>query len=113
MELSIQTHANYTVIAPVGRIDTTSAPVLEKELLSRIGEKNHCILDFAEVTYISSLGLRTVMVAAKSSSAHGCQLILCNMTGVVRGVFEISGFNTILNIVADLPAAVAKLDAGA
>ncbi len=113
MELSLQQQDKYTVIAPAGRIDTTTAPILEKELTSRIAEKNHCILDFAEVTYISSLGLRTVMVAAKAAALNSCQLILCNMTGVVRGVFEISGFNNILNIVPDLAAAIAKLDTGA
>ncbi len=110
MELSIHPHDRYTLVAPQGRIDTNTAPILEKELTARLAEKKNCIVDFTGVTYISSLGLRTIMVAAKFAASHHCQLVLCHMTGVVKGVFEISGFHTILNIVPDLAAAAAKLD---
>jgi len=84
---------------PGGRIDSNTAGQFEQELLTRIeaGEAR-VVLDFSALDYISSAGLRVVLMAAKRTQAAQGALALCGLNESIREVFEISGFLSILTV---------------
>jgi anti-anti-sigma factor len=109
VNISIDKRGNLAVIGVSGRVDTTSAPQLEERLLERISlGDTRVIVDFARVEYISSAGLRSLTIAAKKASASGGKLCCSSLNGVVKKVFEISGFATLLPVYDSVEAAVEK-----
>lgn len=80
-----------------GKIDTTTAPELDNLLSERYESINELVLDFAEVKYISSAGLRVLLNAVKMMSTKG-GLKLKNVGPSTMEVFEMTGFAAILNI---------------
>ena len=80
-----------------GRLDTTTAPQLEAELRSSLGGITELILDFAEIEYISSAGLRVLLAAQKIMNKQG-RMVIRNTNDSVNEVFEITGFVDILTI---------------
>ncbi|HWR38853.1 MAG TPA: STAS domain-containing protein [Patescibacteria group bacterium] len=105
MEVNKQDRENYLYIQPIGKIDTLSAPSFEAALGEYVKKGITCVVDFSDTSYITSAGLRVVMVAAKKSASAQGQFILCGMNTVVQNVFDISGFNKILTIYPDLTTA--------
>lgn len=81
----------------VGRLDTTSAPQLEAELKKSIDGVSSLIMDFTELEYISSAGLRVLLSAQKVMNKQGKMLITGANESVLE-VFEITGFSDILTI---------------
>lgn len=84
-------------IALEGRLDTTTAPELEKELQTSLGSVTELTLDFAKLEYISSAGLRVLLSAHKTMSKKG-GMKLTNVNEVVAEVFDVTGFADILTI---------------
>lgn len=82
-------------IALQGRLDTTTAPQLEAELL--LDGITELVLDFSELEYISSAGLRVLLSAQKVMSKQGA-MILRGVNEEIMEVFEITGFSDILTI---------------
>lgn len=82
-------------IAVEGRLDTTTAPDLEKKLKEHYGSITGLTLDFEKLEYISSAGLRVVLGAHKAMNG---KLIVKNVKEIVMEVFEVTGFLDILNI---------------
>lgn len=81
-----------------GRIDTTTAPALEDELKHSVSAAvQTLILDFAQVAYISSAGLRVLLAAQKVMRKQG-NMVVRNVNDMVMEVFEITGFSDILTI---------------
>lgn len=80
-----------------GRLDTTTAPMLEKELKQEIGRVDLLIVDFADVEYISSAGLRVLLAAQKVMNRQG-QMIIRNVNDTISDIFEITGFSDVLTI---------------
>ena len=83
-------------IALEGRLDTTTAPELEKELNS-LGGIDELTLDFEKLEYISSAGLRVLLSAHKIMSGRGGMKVT-NVNEIVNEVFEVTGFADILTI---------------
>jgi anti-anti-sigma factor len=107
VNISISKQGDLALISVEGRIDTMSAPELEKRLVDQISLGDaRLVVDFGAVDYISSAGLRSLMVAAKKASAGGGKLSCCRLTGVVKKVFEISGFSTILPVYENVEDAI-------
>ncbi|MGL6109473.1 MAG: STAS domain-containing protein [Rubrivivax sp.] len=112
--MHIATHhfADTIVARPAGRIDHRSAADLEAALaplLLQAGErKGGLVLDFAEVEYISSVGLRVLMIAAKQMRAAGARLSVASLQSVVAEIFTISRFDKILVVCATLEHALAQ-----
>lgn len=95
MEIVKTANENVLNVALSGRLDTTTAPQLEEELvLDGVTELN---LDFAELDYISSAGLRVLLAAQKVMNKQGAMKIL-NVNSDIMEVFEITGFSDILTI---------------
>ncbi len=80
-----------------GRLDTITAPDLEKDLKENTEGINELILDFEKLEYISSAGLRVLLSAHKSMMGHG-QMKITHVNETIMEVFEITGFSEILSI---------------
>ena len=80
-----------------GRLDTTTAPQLETELKASVEGVTELVLDLAELAYISSAGLRVVLMAQKIMNKQGA-MVVRNVDPNVLEVFEVTGFSDILTI---------------
>lgn len=96
-----------TVIMIEGRLDSSSSGILEKKLLSLLetGEKNF-LVDFSGMDYISSAGLRVLLMAAKKTKPAGGKVVLSALTDNVKEVFDIAGFTSIFTIFATQEEAI-------
>ncbi len=100
------------VVRPQGRLDSATSPTFEKSLIGTIdGGARRLVLDFSELQYISSAGLRIVLLAAKRMKSSGGRLALCSLSRQISEVFEISGFSSILDIYPSYDEAAAGLSA--
>ena len=98
MIASKQLDGTSLTIALEGRIDTLTAPQLETELASCLSGVKTLVLDFAQVAYISSAGLRVLLSTHKKMLAAGGSLTIANAVPAVREVFDITGFSDILTL---------------
>jgi anti-sigma B factor antagonist len=86
------------VVALSGRIDTITARQIESDILSAIDEHREVILDFANVGYVSSAGLRVLLTTHKHAQSCGGRQTLRNISADVMEIFEMTGFAGVLNI---------------
>ena len=84
-------------LAISGRLDTTTAPQLEAEFKHSIDGVTALTLDFAELEYISSAGLRVLLAAQKVMNKQG-SMVIRHVNETIMEVFEITGFSEILTI---------------
>lgn len=82
-----------------GRVDTTTAPDLQKKILDAYQKCKHVVLDFQSVEYISSAGLRALLLGQKTATSKGGTLKILNVGPTVKQVFDMSGFSKILTVV--------------
>lgn len=87
------------VISIIGEINSLSAPQLEEVIKNNLNGVKSLVFDFKEVEYLSSAGLRVLLVAQKVMAKQG-QMSLRNVNKSVMEVFEITGFSNILEIEA-------------
>lgn len=80
-----------------GRLDTTTAPELEAELKQSFGGITKLVLDFMELEYLSSAGLRVLLSAQKTMDKQG-EMIIKNVNETINEIFEVTGFIDILTI---------------
>ena len=97
MTIEIKKNADNTVIEIVGRLDTTTAPALDKAINEDIGNVKNLILDVKSMEYISSAGLRVLLSAQKKMQKIGSMKVI-NVCEEVMEVFEMTGFADILVI---------------
>lgn len=124
MEFKSERFSDVVVAAPGGRIDHASAEDFKQKLApvleSCIEGGDRVVLDFSDVEYISSVGLRVLMLAAKQVKAQNGTVVIAAMQPVVKEIFDISRFNFVFaafpavrQAVADLSTpALAQYDAG-
>ncbi|MGE5477475.1 MAG: STAS domain-containing protein [Bacteroidales bacterium] len=107
METIIETFGDATVLVPQSRVDSATAKAFEAKVLQVVNSgAPRVILDFSALDYISSAGLRVVLVGAKMTRAPR-KFVLCGMKPHIREVFDVSGFAKILSIQADRTTAAA------
>ena len=97
MNIKTAVEGAVVTVSVSGRIDTTTSPVLEQELKSRFDNCEELILDFAEVEYISSAGLRVLLMAHKTMSRKK-GMTLKNVGPEIMEIFDVTGFSDILTI---------------
>ena len=97
MTIEIKRNAEEVTIELVGRLDTTTAPALDKTINEDIGEAKSLILDIKRLEYISSAGLRVLLSAQKKMQKLGSMKVV-NVCEEVMEVFEMTGFADILVI---------------
>lgn len=100
LTLSSRKEARYEAIVARGCLDHTTAQQFEQECRSLLeGSRKWVVLDFHELQYVSSDGLRAVLNLAKKIRGGGRQLLFTGITGVIRDMFHIAGFLEIFPIV--------------
>ena len=97
MTIEIKKNAEETIIEIVGRLDTITAPALDKTINEDIGETKNLVLDVKGMEYISSAGLRVLLATQKKMQKIG-SMKLTNVCEDVMEVFEMTGFADILVI---------------
>jgi anti-anti-sigma factor len=112
VDIRKETIEGTTVLTPVGRVDSNSAREVEDALLPLFDAGQPVLVDFAELNYISSAGLRVLLLAARRSKATGLPLSLAGMSKPVDEVFKISGFAKLFQIHADRAEALAASSKG-
>lgn len=107
MEISQRTEGDAKILEVEGRLDSNTAPEFEETLFDAIRNgARKTIIDCESLGYISSAGLRVILKAAKELKRSDGRLVLCALQDYVREVFEISGFDSFLNIVPSVDDAM-------
>ncbi len=99
MEITEQKSERCLVLGINGRLDTTTYSALEARLMELIdGGQDRILVDCARMDYISSSGLRILLMALKKINAAKGKFVLCGLQENIREIFEISGFTSIFEI---------------
>lgn len=97
MTIEIKRNADEIILELTGRLDTTTAPALDKTILENLNDIKNLILDFKGLEYISSAGLRVLLSAQKKMQQVGTMKLI-HVCEAVMEVFEMTGFADILEI---------------
>ena len=90
-----------------GRLDSNTSQGFEKKIFQAITDgSKHMVIDFKDLDYISSAGLRVILKATKALKREDGRIMLCSMQDYVKEVFEIAGFDSFLPIVTNLEDAL-------
>ena len=84
-------------VALEGRLDTTTAPELDDMLKEELGDVKKLSFDFAKLEYISSAGLRVLLISQKTMNKQG-SMVIKNVNEEINEIFEVTGFTDILTI---------------
>jgi anti-sigma B factor antagonist len=113
MEFSSRKLADVIIAAPTGEIDHPNAQELQRVLTPIVDEtaagRTSLVLDFSGVEYISSMGLRVLMVAAKQMRGRGARIAVAALRPVVKEIFDIARFNHVLEVFPSLRAALHEM----
>jgi anti-anti-sigma factor len=101
MEITERRTGDVVTLSLSGRLDATTAKTFEARILAKIesGDRRF-IIDLAQLDYISSAGLRVLVLAAKRLDGGKGKIVLCSLKGPVREVFDIVGFSSTFPIYA-------------
>ena len=117
MECKVRDIADVTLIQVEGRIDHTTAKSFEDALSSHvaacIGGDKKLLLDFSGVTFISSAGLRVLMISAKQCRKQNGKMVLAALQPVIQEVFQISRFDTLFEVFPTVRAALEAISPAA
>lgn len=105
MQIEESSHGSLKVLKPAGRIDQATAAEFQTRLLAAMEGAAALLLDFSKVDYISSVGLRALMVAAKTSKQTGTRIGVSSLTPTVKEIFDISRFTFVVKVYANLKEA--------
>jgi anti-anti-sigma factor len=112
MQVQEQRYANVIVLQPVGRLDHANSPKFQDQLLRALEGPQGTVpvaIDMSRLDYVSSAGLRALMMGAKRAKGAGGALVVAALTPLVREVFAISRFDKVLPVHDTLRAGVAAL----
>ena len=117
MDIGSRRFADALVLSPVGRIDHASSEAFRGALSNPLARcaagGDHIVLDFTSLEYISSAGLRVLMLAHRQAANQGGKLVISGLQPVVREIFEISRFTMIFEIFPSVRDALASVSARA
>ena len=107
MEIIEENQSGINIYRLNGRLDSNTSQGFEKKIFQAIetGSKS-MIIDFKDLDYISSAGLRVILKATKALKREEGTLMLCDMQDYVKEVFEIAGFDSFLSIVGTMDEAL-------
>ena len=112
METDVTLERGVVVVAVAGRIDYTVAPEFEARLrpFLHVEEIRGLVLDIADVTYVSSGGLRVMLMASRALKRRSGGFAVCSPSDTILGLLEATGFAEVLNVRDDRQAALIALD---
>ena len=97
MTIDIKRNAEEVVIELVGRLDTNTAPALDKTISEDVSDSQNLVINLKGLEYISSAGLRVLLAAQKKMQKNG-SLKVKNVCAEIMDVFDMTGFTDILTI---------------
>jgi anti-sigma B factor antagonist len=110
MEIIEEKQSRISTFKLQGRLDSNTSQVFEKRIFDAISNgSRYLVIDFKELDYISSAGLRVILKATKALKREDGKIMLCAMQDYVKEVFEIAGFDSFLPIVPALDDALTAL----
>ena len=112
MGLNIERSDGILIAMAEGRVDGANAQEFQGALTDAIEPSDRAvILDLGEITYISSAGLRVILLTARALRRQNAELAVYSLSASIREVFEISGFDKIIPVRDSRPDAIASLNA--
>ena len=108
MELKKEVFGVWILFTLKGRLDMQTAPDFDKELLPEIEKRLDIVLDASDLKYISSMGIRSLVLAAKKTSEVNRRVAICGMRPEVKEVIESAGVDAFMDVydnLSDLPFA--------
>ncbi|MFH1491175.1 MAG: STAS domain-containing protein [Pseudomonadota bacterium] len=110
MEIQAEKNDRALILSIKGKMDTNSSPEFEKQLSEWIaGGEKIFLLELSGLDYISSAGLRSILSTAKKLKGMEGKLLLASLQGVVREVFDMSGFSSIIPIYESTESALSEV----
>jgi anti-sigma B factor antagonist len=107
MEIIEEKQGGINIFKLNGRLDSNTSQGFEKKLFQAISDGSKTmVVDFKDLDYISSAGLRVILKATKAIKREDGRIMLCSMQDYVKEVFEIAGFDSFLPIVATMDDAL-------
>ncbi len=91
-------NGNELTLSIEGRVDTITSQDLDKEIEDELGNFNSLIMDFTDLEYISSAGLRVLIATQKKLKSEDIPFVIKNVNDSVGEIFRMSGFDKILKI---------------
>lgn len=99
MEITSRLSEGVALVSVVGRVDSAVARDWEFGLVAAVNEGGgQVVLDFGELSYMSSAGLRGLLVASKKADAEGGRIVICRVSDRIREILEVSGFVRFLKV---------------
>ncbi len=105
MNLPYETKERYIIASPEGKIDATNADEFTNLLKELLAKQSNVIINFENVNYISSAGLRSILIGAKEAKSQNGKFILCCLQKHIFEIFEMTGFTQMLKIVPTIEEA--------
>lgn len=113
MEMSEEVVSGARILGLSNRLDAVTSKPVEERILGLIDGGDHrLVVDLSRLEYVSSAGLRVLLLAAKRMKAAGGRLAVCSPTDHVRQVFEISGFASVLSVYGSRDEAIGHVTGG-
>lgn len=110
MEVTEQNQGSVLVVGLKGRLDAASAGTVQDRIVAVIdGGARQLVLDLSALDYVSSAGLRVLLVAAKKMKPVGGKLCLCGLQPSIKEIFDIAGFTGMFTLAPGLDEAVAAV----
>ena len=86
--MQVEREQSWTCVAVTEFLYAVSAPTLEKSGLEVLAENSKIALDFKDLIYVSSAGLRVILMLGKKAKAAGCKIVICGPVGMVKEIIE-------------------------
>jgi stage II sporulation protein AA (anti-sigma F factor antagonist) len=109
MQFNARVEDGYTIVSVSGRLDTVTAPECERKFPDLLVDDLRVVLDFDGLDYISSAGLKTLLVMADLVKEKNGSICLANLNQHVRALFDISGCNRAVEAKDSLEEAIAAV----
>ena len=100
-DTSFEKQGSTLTVKPKGKLDLTSSPVLEKELQAHMDGVQEIIMDFTDVEYISSGGLRVLLAVDQQLEKNNGEMKVIHANDYILEVFELVGFTEVVTVVKD------------
>jgi len=115
MEITNRAQGETVIVAPTGRVDHATAADFERAVVPLLnpaaGPRGGLVFDLERVTYVSSVGLRVLMIASKSLRARGARIAVAAMQPVVAEILAICRFDAVVEVFPTVDAALEAMKA--
>jgi|SRR2546430_254422 len=110
MELAKYMHGSVTVVELSGELDSASGPYMREHLVALVADGGRVLLDLSKVSYMSSAGLRVMLLMYRQAEQSGTRIALTGIPRDVRGVMTATGFLNFFTVAASLDEGLTALD---